>query len=112
MILGNNPNDCYGSSPCLYRAKSTIGQPTQRQHSTKTVQSGIEAAGLLGVGILLHRIPPRLPEDGLKTILPSDWKVWAKLVPGISNTSPQDESKLLNWNRRHGWGAFGSNGFN
>lgn len=43
----------------------------------------VEAVGLLGVGMLLHRLPARVPKDGFKTVLPTDWKVWARVLLGI-----------------------------
>lgn len=48
------------------------------------VKGILGAAGLFGVGMLLHQLPARLPKDGLKTLLPSDWKVWARVLLGIS----------------------------
>ena len=43
----------------------------------------LQAVGLFGVGMLLHRLPTRVPQDGFKTILPTDWKVWARVLLGI-----------------------------
>jgi len=48
------------------------------------VQKLLEAVGLLGVGMLLHRLPVRQPGDGFKTILPADWKVWTRVLLGIT----------------------------
>jgi hypothetical protein len=55
----------------------------QHTFSTENAKNVLGAAGLFGIALLLHRLPKRLPEDGLKTILPTDWKVWARIGLGL-----------------------------
>jgi hypothetical protein len=53
------------------------------------------AAGLVGAGLLLHQLPPRVPKDGFKTMLPADWKVWARVILGIA--AVQKLNQTINW---------------
>jgi|GEM_PF-3072532 len=52
-------------------------------------------ASYVGAGFLLHKLPARLPKDGLKTMLPADWKVWAKVGLGIA--AVQKLNQTISW---------------
>lgn len=78
--------------PCHMARKSSA--PETASFQTVSVRDGtsekrtwnfLMAVGLYALAAASHRLPlkPRLPGDGLKTILPSDWKVWARVLLGI-----------------------------
>jgi hypothetical protein len=53
------------------------------EHEFFEIKKLASAVGLFGVGMLLHQLPIRHPGDGFKTLLPADWKVWARVLIGI-----------------------------
>lgn len=77
------------ATPCTPAAKEKLS-PWQ---ATGKILGSL---GLLGVGMLLHQLPPRLPGDGLKTILPSDWKIWARVLLGIQAIHQMNQA--VSWN--------------
>jgi len=83
------PHTHYGN-PCP--------DPVCRVHPDKkpSLPQGLATvAGYMGAGFLLHKLPPRLPKDGLKTMLPADWKVWAKVLLGIA--AVQKLNQTISW---------------
>jgi hypothetical protein len=72
---GNMPHRPGTPTPCGF------GGP---QSPAKSAKKLVEAGALLGIGLLLHRLPIRQPTNGMTTLLPSDWKVWARVLLGIS----------------------------
>jgi hypothetical protein len=70
-------------SPCNKPATPCTPAKKEKLSPSQATEKVLGAIGLLSVGMLLHQLPPRLPGDGFKTILPSDWKVWARVLLGI-----------------------------
>ena len=75
------------ASRCLFGPVSGI--PThnlQEIGSHRKAKKLLTAAGLVGLAAVSHKssLPVRVPGDGFKTILPVDWKVWARVLMGIS----------------------------
>lgn len=54
----------------------------------------VGAAGLFTVGMLLHHLPVRTV-PGVRFLLPTDWKVWARVILGIITVNKVN--KALDW---------------
>jgi hypothetical protein len=91
--LGPNSN----SPPHASKADNCPNATCKEHHPKRPgIVSGLAStAGLIGTGLLLHQLPPRLPKDGLKTMLPADWKVWARVILGIA--AIQKLNQTFNW---------------
>lgn len=72
-----------------------LQKPIVKNRSAERVKAMAMAAGLFGTGMLLHRLPQRMPLDGWKTILPADWKVWARVFLGLG--AVQKTNQALDW---------------
>ncbi|MEB3286581.1 MAG: hypothetical protein VKJ04_03655 [Vampirovibrionales bacterium] len=78
-------------------AKISLANPLRasKKSDAEKIKGLLGVAGLLGVGLLLHQLPSRVPADGFKTILPADWKVWARVILGIA--AVQKLNRTLDW---------------
>jgi hypothetical protein len=70
---------------------------------TNKIKALSEVAGLMSVALLLHQLPPRLPKDDFKTVLPADWKVWARVILGIA--AVQKINQAFDWKPKPWLGA-------
>jgi hypothetical protein len=93
-----NPKDIKQSKHHRSILQNPCPDPICKVHPDKrtALLPGLAAVtGYIGAGFLLHQLPPRLPKDGMKTLLPADWKVWARVILGIA--AVQKLNQTINW---------------
>jgi len=91
-----NPGPAFAST--VPQNENPCPDPFCRAHpdqKPKLIPGLATVAGYVGAGFLLHKLPPRLPKDGMKTMLPADWKVWAKVGLGIA--AVQKLNQTIGW---------------
>jgi len=80
------------NSPNLPQPSALPSLPQTRQQFISLAK----AAALITPAILLAKVEPAEAKTVVKELLPSDWKVWAKM--GLSVATLSQVNKALNWN--------------
>jgi hypothetical protein len=75
----------------ILRSRALVSEQAGRGHVSKPL---LEALGFFATGLLLHRLPVRA-EPGVRSLLPTDWKVWGRVILGI--LSVQKVNQAFAW---------------